>query len=111
MPRRSGSLRTGIIFKLLDSYLFALSSRDFQGAGTHLNSLARFLEIDIPPVPLNRIIYSADAFEWQNYCYRHEPKVLVAVNKNLRDWSDKNKPLRLWKGGDPMDDAGEEDEE
>jgi hypothetical protein len=106
MPRKAG-LRTGVIYKMLDSYLFALSNGEIQLAGVHLHSLAKFLEIDIQPTPLINVITPSEAQVWLNYCTQNQPKVLVAVNKNLKEFSAKNQPFRLLRPNNNGDEDGE----
>lgn len=104
MPRK-GSLRVGVIYKLLDSYLFALSNSKYQEAGVHLYSLGKFLKIEIPPLPIVRPVYYEDLEQWKNYCLHHEPKVMAALDVNLTKFRDFAKPFKIWSEGD----AGEEE--
>lgn len=111
MPRK-GSLRVGVIYKLLDSYLYALSNSKYQEAGVHLFSLGKFLKIQIPPLPIVRPVYYEDLEQWKNYCLHHEPKVMTAMDINLTKFRDYAKPFKMWKKGDAVeDDGGDDDEE
>lgn len=108
MPRKSG-LRTGIIYKFLDSYLFALSGGDFMMAGTHLKSLADFLKIKIAHVPLNDCMSPTESQLWLKYCLQSEPKVLQAIDVNLLKFSEKANPFHMYGRGRPGSDEDEED--
>ena len=89
---------------MLDSYLFALSNTKYQEAGVHLYSLGKFLKINIPPLPVVRPVYYEDLEVWKNYCLQHEPKIMIAMDKNLSAFRDYAKPFKIWKKGDPVED-------
>lgn len=109
MPRKAG-LRQGLIYKLIDSYLFALSNGELQLAGVHLKTLAEFLKIKIQPTPLFNIVTPSESQVWLNYCVQNQPVVFKGIDINLIALAKKNTPFRL-DHGDDSDDDGDVDVE
>lgn len=95
MKGSQGDARIGIIFELMRSYLMMSSAQNFELAGTHLKSASKMMGVEIPPVPLNRVIYPSDNEEWRAYCLRNEPKVMSEWDQLLRAYSGSKQRIKI----------------